>query len=217
MDTNNEPKIIADNVVVSLDYTLTVDGEVVDTSEGDEPIEFIQGMGHIIPGLEKALYGMAPGDAKKVTVAAKDGYGDFDKEAVMDVARSEFPPDIPLKPGIELQMKDQDGETVHAQIVRVDKETVKLDFNHPLAGKVLNFDVKVVELRSATTEELEHGHVHGDEHEEMFDDDVFEEDLEDDEEWEDDDELEDDELEDDDELMFDDDDEDDDDWDEDED
>lgn len=161
MEDNDKKLSVADDVVVSLDYTLTVDGEVVDSSEEDEPIEFLQGRGGIISGLEKALYGMVEGESKQVAVPAKDAYGEYDSEAVMDVPRSEFPPEIPLKPGVELQMRDQDGDVVHAQIVSVSKSSVKLDFNHPLAGKDLKFDVTIAGLRAATAEELDHGHVHG--------------------------------------------------------
>ncbi len=160
MTDKNSPTQVADDVVVSLDYTLTVDGEVLDSSEGNEPIEFIQGHGHIIPGLEQALYGMGVGECKSVVVSAADGYGEVDPNALLDVPRSEFPPNIPLEPGVELQVRDNDGHLMYARIVEVGADTVRLDFNHPLAGKELHFDVKVVSLRQATDEELAHDHVH---------------------------------------------------------
>ncbi len=160
MNTDHQPALIADDIVVSLEYTLTVDNEVVDTSEGNEPIQFLQGHGNIIPGLEQALYGMAVGDKKDVVVNASDGYGEIDPEAFTDVARDEFPSEIPLEVGIELEIKDQSGDTLDARIDAVNGDTVRLDFNHPLAGKVLNFSVQVVALRSPSPEELEHGHVH---------------------------------------------------------
>lgn len=164
MNQSNAPLTVVDDVVVSLDYTLTVENEVVDTSEGSEPIEFIQGHGHIIPGLEHELYGLSIGSTKAVSIQPADAYGLRDPEAFMDVPRGEFPPHIPLELGTMLQMKDQEGHPMQAHISQVDENTIRLDFNHPLAGKELHFAVKVVGLRSATAEEMEHDHVHGDEH-----------------------------------------------------
>ena len=155
---------VQDGQVVAMDYTLHVDGEVVDSSEGHEPLEFLQGVGSIIPGLERELYGMAIGETKKVVVAAADAYGEFDEQALVDVPKGEFPSQIPLEPGTELQVRGQDGETMYGRITNVGEETVQLDFNHPLAGKELNFSVTIAALREASDEELLHGHVHGEEH-----------------------------------------------------
>lgn len=163
------PNQVADNIVVSLDYTLTVEGEIVDSSEGSEPIEFIQGYGQVIPGLERELYGMQIDESKDVTVNAKDAYGEIDPSAIVDVPRSEFSPEIPVKPGVQLQVKDNEGNVMDARIVEANENTVRLDFNHPLAGKQLQFHVTVVNLREASEEEIEHGHAHhspdGHEHE----------------------------------------------------
>jgi FKBP-type peptidyl-prolyl cis-trans isomerase SlyD len=158
---------VEDGRVVTLAYTLKVDGKVVDTSEGPdgEPIQFIQGSGQIIPGLEKALYGLSVGDHKEVEVPPEEGYGERDPEAHTEMDRSEFPKNVPLKPGVELQLTDEGGQVFEARIESVEGETVHLDFNHPLAGKTLNFAVQVVALRDASPSELEHGHVHGAEHE----------------------------------------------------
>lgn len=163
MSENNDLTLVADDLVVIMDYTLTVDGEVVDSSEEDGPIEFLQGHGNIIPGLEAHLGGLKVGESLQVTVAARDGYGEFDPEQIVDVPLDEFPEEICVEPGVELEMQDQDGDTLFARIVSVGKSRVKLDFNHPLAGKDLTFDVTVVGLRAPTPEELEHGHVHGSE------------------------------------------------------
>jgi FKBP-type peptidyl-prolyl cis-trans isomerase SlyD len=151
---------VEDGQVVSMDYTLRVDGEIVDSSEGHEALEFLQGAGNIIPGLERELYGMAVGESKKVVVAAADAYGEFDEEAVVSVPKGEFPPQIPLEVGTELQVRTQDGGTMSGRISNVGLETVELDFNHPLAGKELHFDVTIAGLREASDEELLHGHVH---------------------------------------------------------
>ncbi len=165
---SNEMKV-QDGQIVTMDYTLWVDDEVVDTSEGAEPIEFLQGAGNIIPGLENQLYGMAVGDSKDVLVDSQDGYGDVDEEAFADVPRNQFPSDIPMEPGIELQVRDESGHVMNARIDQVEDETVRLDFNHPLAGKALRFAIKIAGIRQATEEELEHGHAHG-EHEYDYED-----------------------------------------------
>jgi FKBP-type peptidyl-prolyl cis-trans isomerase SlyD len=161
MDRENGPDKIEKDVVVSLDYTLTVDGEIVDSSTDSEPIQFIQGQGNVIPGLERQLYGMEVGDSRDVIVSAAEGYGDEDPDAYAEVPRDEFPSNIPLEPGVELVLKNEDGEELQARIESIDGDTVLLNFNHPLAGKELHFSVVVIELRRATSDELDHGHVHG--------------------------------------------------------
>jgi FKBP-type peptidyl-prolyl cis-trans isomerase SlyD len=124
-------------------------------------LEFVQGSGNIIPGLEREMVGMGVGDSKDVVVAAADGYGEEDEKAFMDVPREQFPEEIPMKVGTELQVQNQAGQPMYARIETVGDKSVRLDFNHPLAGKELHFSVKVVGLRDATPEEKEHGHVHG--------------------------------------------------------
>lgn len=183
--SNQQPTIVADDVVVSINYTLTVDGTIVDASEENEPLDYLQGYQNIIPGLEKQLAGMHVGESRSVTVLPKDGYGESDPNAIIEVPRSEFPSDFDLKPGLELQLQNQDNELLDAVVVEVNPQAVKLDLNHPLAGKQLLFQVTVVGLRSATEEELEHGHAHGedfDEDDEFDDDDLFELDEDEDEE-----------------------------------
>ena len=154
---------VQDGQVVSMNYSLHVDGELVEESDASEPLEFIQGQDQIIPGLEQAIYGMKIGETKNVVVSPDQGYGDVDEEAFVEVPKSEFPHDIPLEVGIELDLKDEGGEVMSATILSISPDSVMLDFNHPLAGKHLEFNVKIVGLRVATEEEMEHGHVHGDE------------------------------------------------------
>jgi FKBP-type peptidyl-prolyl cis-trans isomerase SlyD len=168
LNEQQKPTIVADDLIVSMDYTLTVDGEVVDSSE-DGPLVFLHGAGNVIPGLETALYGLTLGETKDLTVASKDAYGDIDPTALVEIPRSEFPSEIPLEIGTELQVKNQDGEVLHATISEVNQEAVRLDFNHPLAGKDLSFHVTITDLRIATEEELEHGHAHEDDEEEEED------------------------------------------------
>ena len=151
---------VQDGQIVSMEYTLRVDGEVLDTSSGHKPLEFLQGAGNIIPGLEQELYGMAIGESKLVIVQPEDGYGIIDADAFIDIPRGEFPSNIPLEEGTEIQVTDQNGTPMNARIDSVNEKNIKLDFNHPLAGKELHFDAKIVGLREATYEETEHGHVH---------------------------------------------------------
>ena len=155
-----EQLIVNDGQVISMDYTLHVDGKVVDSTEGGESLQFIQGMGHLIPGLENQLYDMKVGDNKRVVVLAKDGYGEEDTEAFMDVPRSAFPTDVPLEKGTELELRDKSGHPMFARIETISEDMFRLNMNHPLAGKELHFDIKITAIRPATEEEVSHGHVH---------------------------------------------------------
>ena len=156
----SEEKTVKEDLVIAIEYTLTVDGEVLDSSKDREPLEFLQGHGNIIPGLEKEMLEMNIGDEKNVLVPPKEGYGELNKDAFMDVPTNQFPENIPVKVGTELQVQNEQGEPTYARIAKVENNVAQLDFNHPLAGKKLNFDVKVVGIREPSAEELEHGHVH---------------------------------------------------------
>ena len=160
MNATPEFNKVDTGLVVSMDYKLTVDGEIIDSSENSDPIEFLQGHGNIIPGLEKELYGMVVGEKKSVNVPAAEGYGVYDPEAVLTVPRTEFPVEIPMEIGTEISVQNEDGEVMVAVIEAFDDKSVTLNGNHPLAGKDLSFDVTVVGIRQPTAEELEHGHIH---------------------------------------------------------
>ncbi len=146
---------IAKDSVVSIHYTLTDDaGAVLDSSDGNEPLAYLHGNGNLIPGLEAELTGKAKGAKLEVKVAPKDGYGEFDPQLVHQVPKRQFDGDIEV------------GQRFHAgpSVVTVTKilgDMVTVDGNHPLAGKSLHFKVEVMDVRAATEEELEHGHVHG--------------------------------------------------------
>ena len=159
-ETINQNLTIQDDVVVSLEYTLQVEGEIVDSTGEDEHIQFIQGHGQIIPGLESQIYGMSSGESKEVTVPPEEAYGVLDEDALGTVPRDEFPPDMPLEKGVALQLRDEDGEVFDAYVESVGKKSVEINLNHPLAGKELHFSVKVLDLRPATEDEIAHGHVH---------------------------------------------------------
>lgn len=151
---------VQDGMVVSMEYTLHVNGELLDTSEGRGPLQFLTGRRNIIPGLENEMMGMKVGESRQIVVQPADGYGEFDEEALMDVPRSEFPANFKIAVGMELNVSDQEGRQYRARIDSIEGDMVRLNFNHPLAGMELNFNVKVVGLREPTPEEVEHGHVH---------------------------------------------------------
>jgi FKBP-type peptidyl-prolyl cis-trans isomerase SlyD len=156
---------VQNNVVVSMEYTLHVDNEEIDSSRGQDPLQFLVGHGNIISGLERELIGMKVGDSKDVVIAPAEGYGEFNEEAFMDVPRSAFPKDMEIEEGSELTVRDDSGQSRYARVDTIEGDNVVLNFNHPLAGDELHFNVKVVGLREPTTEELDHGHVHqGDGH-----------------------------------------------------
>ena len=158
----DQVKAVADGVVVGLEYTLRLDDDTeVDSSEPGEPLEFLQGQGQIISGLESALYNLTVGDEREVTVAPEDGYGERDPDAFEEVPLESFPADLELELGGQLHVSDASGEEFEATIAEIGPEKVVLDFNHPLAGETLHFHVKVVSLRTASAEELSHGHAHG--------------------------------------------------------
>jgi FKBP-type peptidyl-prolyl cis-trans isomerase SlyD len=153
---------VSDGMSVSMDYTLKLDdGEVIDTSVGREPLEFLFGYGQIIPGLERELQGMELGQEKDVTVEAAEGYGQVDPQAFQRVPRNLFPESMELQEDMMLNMRDaESGEVFPARIEQIGSDSVVLDLNHPLAGETLYFNVKIAGLRAATPEEIAHGHVH---------------------------------------------------------
>jgi FKBP-type peptidyl-prolyl cis-trans isomerase SlyD len=155
---------VQNNVVVSMEYTLQVDNEEIDSSKGQEPLQFLVGHGNIISGLEREMIGMKVGESKDVVIQPADAYGEFDDQAYMDVPRKEFPTDMQIEEGSELTVRDDSGQSRYARIDAIDGDTVRLNFKHPLAGDELHFNVKVVGVREPTSEELEHEHVHQDGH-----------------------------------------------------
>ena len=156
---------VQDGMVVSLAYSLRLNGgDVIDSSAEGEPLEFLQGAGQIISGLERALYGMAVGDEKQVTVQPADGYGEMDPEGVQFFPASAFPEGIDLAVGMALQAQDSSGHVHTVYVSEVQEDGVMLDFNHPLAGETLHFQAKIAGLRPATDEEMAHGHAHGHSH-----------------------------------------------------
>jgi FKBP-type peptidyl-prolyl cis-trans isomerase SlyD len=147
--------------IVSIDYTLKGNqGQVLDSSQGRQPLEYLHGAGNIIPGLEQALEGKDAGEEVNVTIQPEQAYGTRDERLVQQVPRSAFQGAPNLQPGMQFQANTNMGPRL-LTILDVNPEQVTVDANHPLAGETLNFDVKVVGVRDATAEELSHGHAHG--------------------------------------------------------
>ncbi len=152
---------ISDNSVASFHYTLTdSSGQVLDSSEGKEPLTYLHGVGNIIPGLEKELAGKAVGDKLTVAVPAAEAYGERNEEMIQELPASMFTGVEKIEPGMEFHAQTEQGLQV-VRVQSVDGDTVTIDGNHPLAGVNLNFEVEITDVREATEEEKDHGHVHG--------------------------------------------------------
>ena len=153
---------IAKDKVVLINYILKNDtGEVIDSSEGSDPLAYLHGAENIIPGLENALEGKAAGDTLSVTIAAEEAYGLFDESKVQEVPKEMFEDAGEVIVGAQYHAAGPDGGHITITVTEVTDDTVTVDANHPLAGENLSFDVTIVEIRDASPEELEHGHVHG--------------------------------------------------------
>ncbi len=152
---------IEKDAVVSMHYTLKNDaGDVIDSSEGKEPLPFLQGHGNIIPGLERALEGKKVGDKLDVTVEPEEGYGLRLQEAIQDIPRTALQGVEDLSLGMQLQSQDKDGHAFIVTVTKIEDETITVDANHPLAGETLHFSVTIESIRKAEAEEIDHGHVH---------------------------------------------------------
>src|SRR5262245_28436975 len=153
---------IGQDSVVTIHYTLTDDaGQVLDTSrEGGEPIAYLHGHGNLVPGLERELEGKTTGDKVNVSVTPEHGYGEYDKGLVQQVPRRALQGVPNVRIGMRLHAQTPEGPRA-VVVTRLVGDMVTIDGNHPLAGKNLNFDVEITDVRDATEEELAHGHVHG--------------------------------------------------------
>jgi len=152
---------IAQNAVAAFHYTLTDDeGQVIDSSKGREPLTYLHGGGQIVPGLEKQMEGRGAGDRFTADVAPEEGYGVHHAELLQEVPREAFQGVDDIQPGMQFQGRGPQG-AINVTVTRVEDGKVFIDGNHPLAGKTLHFDIEVTHVREATSEELEHGHVHG--------------------------------------------------------
>jgi FKBP-type peptidyl-prolyl cis-trans isomerase SlyD len=184
-----KPEAVADGKVVLFHYTLTdSDGEVLDTSDGGDPLPYLHGAGNIVPGLEKVMAGKVVGDKFTAVVEPEDGYGEHDGNDPQPFPRSQFPDDMDFEEGMPVFGETPDGEHVALWVADFDEEHVYLDANHPLAGVTLHFNVEIALIRDATEEETTHGHPHGadgtedhdDDDDDDYDDEDGDEDLDDD-------------------------------------
>ncbi|GIW39429.1 MAG: peptidyl-prolyl cis-trans isomerase [Candidatus Binatia bacterium] len=130
---------------VRIHYTLSVDGEIIESSVGQEPFEYIHGTGQIVPGLEEQLAGLEPGDKKEIDVPPEKGYGEFDRSAVQRVPRAAFRDPEELEVG-DVVTGEIRGQRFQATVAEVGPEEITLDLNHPLAGKTLHFSIEVVSV-----------------------------------------------------------------------
>ncbi len=148
---------ITKDSVVSIEYTLTDDQkEVLDSSEGMGPLEYLHGHQNLIPGLEKQLEGKKAGDKVQAVVAPADAYGEYSDELVVSVERSQFPDDVEITEGMQFEAGGPGGSRI-VTVTGIEGDKVTIDANHPLAGETLHFDVKIISVRESTDEEKANG------------------------------------------------------------
>jgi FKBP-type peptidyl-prolyl cis-trans isomerase SlyD len=160
---------IKKNTVVSLSYVLKNDnanGEIIEETRAGDPLVFLYGNGQMLPKFEEHLSSLRKGDAFEFTLSSEDAYGDTDEDAVIDLDKNIFMIDgkvdeALLEIGNIIPMRDDQGNMLQGTVVSVSEDAVRMDFNHPMAGKTLHFTGEVIEVREATAEELSHGHAHG--------------------------------------------------------
>jgi FKBP-type peptidyl-prolyl cis-trans isomerase SlyD len=160
---------ITKNTVVSLSYVLKRDnanGEIIEETRAGDPLVFLYGNGQMLPKFEDHLSTLNTGDAFEFTLASADAYGEMDQDAIIDLEKSIFmidgkTDDELLTIGNVIPMRDDQGHMLQGTVVSVSDDSVRMDFNHPMAGNTLHFTGKVIDVREASAEELSHGHVHG--------------------------------------------------------
>jgi len=153
---------IADGVIAIIHYTLKNDqGEVLDSSDGGDPLPYLHGASNIVPGLEKELAGLKIGDTKDIDVAPEEGYGVPNPAMIQKVPRDAFPEDAPVEAGAQFLMQGEGGQPIPIWVTEVTDDTVTIDANHPLAGQTLHFSISVEAVRLPTDEEKANGHPHG--------------------------------------------------------
>ena len=145
---------VKENNTVKVNYTGKLsDGQIFDTSEGKEPIEFTLGEGRLIPGFEKGLIDMKLNEKKTITIPQEEAYGDINKDLIQEVQKTELPQDMAPEVGMGLVSKSPDGQEMNLMVVEVKEDSIVIDGNHPLAGKDLIFDLEVVEIKETVTTE----------------------------------------------------------------
>lgn len=160
---------ITKNTVVSLSYVLKRDnanGEIIEETRAGDPLVFLYGNGQMLPRFEDNLSTLKTGDTFEFTLSSADAYGEMDQDAIIDLDKNIFmidgkTDDELLTIGNVIPMRDDQGHMLQGTVVSVSSDSVRMDFNHPMAGNTLHFTGKVIEVREATAEELSHGHAHG--------------------------------------------------------
>jgi FKBP-type peptidyl-prolyl cis-trans isomerase SlyD len=147
--STKEDKIVKDGAVISLQYTLSgEDGKTIESNKGQEPLKYTQGAKQIIPGLEKGVAGMKVGEEKRVKVKPEDGYGPVDSKALQEFPKEKVPQEM-QKVGTQLMLKGPQGQAFPVRVKEIKEKTVVMDMNHPMAGKTLVFDVKILDIQAA--------------------------------------------------------------------
>ena len=153
---------ITKNKIATLDYTLKNDkGDIINTSDKDGPIMYLHGYENLIPGLENALENREKGESFEISVLPEQGYGNYDENLIITVKKKDLELDEEIELGMELEARTEDSTQLF-YVSELDGDDVTLDGNHPLAGMTLFFTIKIIDVRDATTEEIEHQHVHMD-------------------------------------------------------
>lgn len=157
---------IGENTFVSLSYALNVNGEVVDSTTAENPLQFVYGAGYLLPKFEENITGLSVGDSFEFTLTAADGYGEVMAEALVELPKSVFMIDGAVEDGLlelgnQIPMSTQDGQRLLGVVKILTDEMVTMDFNHPMAGQTLNFSGTIVGVREATDEDMMHGQVAG--------------------------------------------------------
>ncbi len=156
---------VADGMVVRLRYEMRLDDGESLSDDGPETVTYLHGEGELLPGLEEALYGMRAGEEKEILLSPEQAYGEYDPDAFELAPLDEFPDDVELEIGMALELHDEEEDEVYeAYIAEINEDGILLDFNHPLAGETLRVQVQVLDVRPATAEEMDHGHVHDNGH-----------------------------------------------------
>lgn len=150
------------NKVITMNYTLKDDqGNIIQTTDNKDPFQFMSGNKQILPKLEEEINTMIIGSKKNVKILAKEAYGEYSNQAIQQIDKKNFPDNVDLKVGMEFVANSPEGQQMPFVVKEIKQEEVTVDFNHPLAGKDLEFDVELLDVRDATVDELQHGHVHG--------------------------------------------------------
>jgi len=156
---------ISKHTVPSVTYSLRIDGELIEETSKENPFVFLMGVGGMIPGFERQLKGLESGQSYEFTIEPSEGYGEVDPEAIVTIPKDIFKEkgkvNKSLVVGNTIPLQDHQGHPMNGVVLEISDDTVKMDFNHQLAGKTLNFSGEILDIRAATQEEISHGHIHG--------------------------------------------------------